>query len=111
MILATGVGTSTGAYTKSANLLTGRNQFLQKGQIIVYARGSATGMNISVCVGGISIMDDQSIPFFGTSGALSKKDHEVFSQVINGGTAEVYLRNTTAGSLTTDYIVEFIPMK
>jgi len=101
---------STGAYTKTANLITGRNQFLQKGRLQVVARGSAIGMNLSVSIGGVPLSDDQPLPFIGTTGALSVKDHIVVDQVIAGGTAEMYLRNTTVGALTTDYAVYFTPM-
>ena len=99
-----------GAYTKSTNLITGRNQFLGKGRLQVVARGSAIGMNLSVSIGGVPLCDDQSIPFIGTTGGLSVKDHVVIDQVIAGGTAEMYLRNTTVGALTTDYAVYFTPM-
>lgn len=101
---------STAAYAKTVNLITGRNQFLQKGRIQVVARGSAIGMNLSVSIGGVPLCDDQALPFIGTTGALSVKDHVVVDQVIAGGTAEMYLRNTTVGALTTDYAVYFTPM-
>ncbi len=108
--IETGITVSTAAYTKSANLITGRNQFLQKGRLMVVARGSAIGMNLSVSVGGVPLMDDKPLPNFGATGGLNVKDHVVVDQVIAGGTAEMYLRNTTAGSLTTDYLVFFTPM-
>lgn len=108
--IGTAMTLSTAAYTKSANLITGRNQFLQKGRIQVVARGSAIGMNLSLSIGGVPLMDDQALPFIGTTGALSVKDHIVVDQVIAGGTAELYLRNTTVGALTTDYAVYFTPM-
>ena len=101
---------SIAAYTKSTNLITGRNQFLPKGRIQVVARGSAIGMNLSVSIGGVPLCDDLTLPFIGTTGGLSVKDHVVVDQVIAGGTAEMYLRNTTVGTLTTDYAVYFTPM-
>lgn len=101
---------STAAYTKTANLITGRNQFLQKGRIVILARGSAIGMNLSFSIAGVPLIDDQALPFIGTTGALSAKDHVIVDQVIAGGTAEMYLRNTTVGALTTDYCVYFTPM-
>jgi len=101
---------STAAYTKTANLITGRNQFLGKGRLQVVARGSAIGMNLSVSIGGVPLCDDKALPFIGATGGLSVKDHVVIDQVIAGGTAEMYLRNTTVGALTTDYAVYFTPM-
>lgn len=108
--IATDITLSTGAYTKTANLITGRNQFLPKGRIQVFARGSAIGMRMSLIVNGIAICDDQVIPYFGATGSLSMKDHIVLDQVIAGGTAEFYLRNTTVGALTTDYTILFTPL-
>ena len=110
ILIGSAMTLSTGAYTKTANLITGRNQFLQKGRIQVIARGSAIGMNLSLSIGGVPLMDDQALPFIGTTGSLSAKDHVIIDQVIAGGTAEMFLRNTTAGALTTDYAVYFTPM-
>ena len=110
MVIGSAIALSTGAYTKSANLITGRNQFLGKGRIQVVALPSAVGMNMSLSIGGVPIVDDQSFAWHGTSGAMSVKDNVVCDQVIAGGTAELYLRNTTVGALTTDYVVYFTPM-
>jgi hypothetical protein len=110
IVIGSAMTLSTAAYTKTANLITGRNQFLGKGRIVVCARGSAIGMNLAVSIGGVPLIDDSAIPFIGTTGALSARDHVVVDQVIAGGTAEMYLRNTTVGALTTDYVVYFTPM-
>jgi len=110
VVLATAIEFSVGAYTKSANLITGRNQFLQKGRIVVCVLPSAKGMNLSLNIGGVPLCDDQAISWHGTTGSLIPKDHVVVDQVIAGGTAELYLRNTTVGALTNDYIVYFTPM-
>jgi len=109
--IATEQGLSTAAYTKTANLITGRNQFLQKGRLQLWAKGSAIGMRISAIVGGVALMDDLVVPSIGTTGSLSTNDNAIIDQVIAGGVAELYLRNTTAGALTTDYILTFTPMK
>ena len=109
--ISTAQGLSTGAYTKTANLITGRNQFLQKGRIQLWAKGSAIGMNLSVVVGGVAIMDDLAVPSIGTTGTLSTNDNAIIDKVVAGGVAEFYLRNTTAGGLTMDYILAFTPMK
>lgn len=110
IMIASDMTLSIAAYTKSANLIAGRNQFLQKGRIQVVCRGSAIGMNLTFSVGGVPLSDDQALPFIGATGGLSVKDHVVIDQVIAGGTAEMYLRNTTVGALTTDYAVYFTPM-
>lgn len=101
---------STAANTKTADLIAGTYQFVGKGKVTLVARGSATGMNVSLLVGGTALVNDQAIPYTGTAGALSTVDHVVASQVMNGGKIELNLRNTTGGALTTDLIVYFDPM-
>lgn len=106
-----GAGTSVGAYAKSANLITGRNQFLGKGNLQLIARGSAIGVNITLVVGGITLIDDLPVPTIGTTGAMSQINDEVCNQAVSGGVAEFYLRNTTVGALTCDYVLKFSPIK
>lgn len=100
---------STAANTKTADLVTGSYQFVGKGKVTLCARGSATGMNCTLVVGGVQLIADLPIPYFGSAGALSINDHIVASQVMNGGRIEFYLRNTTGGALTTDAIILFEP--
>lgn len=105
--VATGTAVSTAANTKSADQVTGTYQFAPfDGILTVAARGSATGMNLQLVVNGQALIPDQSVPFTGTAGAISVLDHEVASFPIPAGSrVEFYLRNTTAGALTTDYIL------
>lgn len=109
IVIASGVTVSTAANTKSSDLVTGMYQFTGRGKITLVARGSAAGMNASLSVGGIALINDLAIPYFGTTGALSVNDHVVCSQVMNGGRVEFFLRNTTGGALTTDYTILFEP--
>lgn len=101
---------STAANTKTADLITGQYQFTGKGKFTLAARGSATGMNVTLSVGGIAIIDDQPITAFGAAGSLSVNDHIMASQVMNGGRVQLFLRNTTGGALTTDALLLFEPM-
>lgn len=101
---------STAANTKTADLITGRNQYVGKGRLQLFARGSATGMNITLNCGGVALMDDNAIPFFGAAGSLDVNAHGIVDQVVAGGRVELFLRNTTGGALTTDYLVLFTPM-
>lgn len=110
ILVASGVTVSTAANTKTADLISGRNQYVGKGKLVLVARGSAVGMNATLNVGGVALADDLAIPFFGATGALSVKDHVVIEQNIAGGRIEMFLRNTTGGALTTDYAVYFTPM-
>jgi hypothetical protein len=109
VVIASGTAVSTAANTKSSDLITGTYQFIGKGTVTVVAKGSATGMNATCLVGGIAMVNDNAIPYTGTAGTISINDNVVCSQKMNGGRVEFYLRNTTGGALTTDYLILFQP--
>ncbi len=110
ILVASGMAYSLTTGLKSADLITGRNQYVGKGRIQVVARGSATGMTCTLNVGGVALSDDQPIMYFGATGSLSVKDHVIIDQVVAGGRIEFFLRNPTGGTLTTDYAIWFTPM-
>lgn len=110
--VASGVALSLTTGLKSSDQITGRNQYVGKGRIQFVARGSAaaaTGIRATLNVGGVALMDDQLVPFAGTAGALSIKDHMVIDQSVAGGRVELFFRNDSAGTLTVDYLVLFTP--
>lgn len=102
---------SVAANTKSSDQITGTYQFAPfDGEMMVYSRCSATGLNVIVVVDGTTVINDQPISFTGTAGAISKIDHEIASIPVNAGSRiELFFRNTTAGALTVDSIVELNP--
>jgi len=102
---------STAANTKTADLITGNYQFVGKGRIKLSCRGSATGMNITLSVGGIALVDDLAITTFGTAGAMDRLASEMVDQIVPGGRVQLFLRNTTGGALTTDVLLTFEPTK
>jgi len=110
VVIASGTALSTAANTKTSDLISGTYQFVGKGKVTVVAKGSATGMYISTLVGGVALVNDLPIPYTGTAGTISINDNIITSQVMNGGRVELYLRNTTGGALTTDYLILFEPM-
>jgi len=113
IVIANGLTYSQAATSKSADLVTGRNQYIKKGRIQLFAKASAaaaTGMLATLNVGGVALIDDQRIPFAGTTGTLSVNDNGVVDQVVEGGRVEFFLRNDSAGALTTDYTILFTPM-
>lgn len=110
IVVASGTAVSTAANTKSADQVTGRNQYVGKGRLQLIAKGSATGMTITLNCGGVAIVDDNFIPYTGTAGTVSANDNVMCDQIVSGGRVELFLRNTTGGALTTDYIVYFTPM-
>lgn len=101
---------TTGA--KSADQVTGRNQYVGKGRIQLVARASAaaaTGIRCTLNVGGVALIDDQYVTFAGATGGLSVKDHMMIDQAVAGGRVELFFRNDSAGTLTTDYLLLFTP--
>ena len=97
--------------TTSADQISGTYQFVPKGVVKVYAKGSATGFTRSVLNNGMALMNQQAVPSFGTTGTLSKLDNEVFQQAVNPGRLELYFQNPTGGTLTVDFIVEHVATK
>jgi len=109
IVIASGTAVSTAANTKSSDQVSGTYQFIGRGKVTLVAKGSATGMYITCMVGGIALVNDQAIPYTGTAGTISINDNIMTTQIMGGGRVELYLRNTTGGALTTDYILMFEP--
>lgn len=113
VVIASGTAVSVAANSKSADQVTGTYQFLPfDAMVSVIARGSATGMNVQLFADGQALMNDQAIPYTGTAGAISQIDHEIASFPLSAGSRlEFYLRNTTAGALTTDFMLVAEPLE
>lgn len=112
IIIASGTTTSLTTGLKTADLVTGRNQYVGKGRIQLLARASAaaaTGIRATLNVGGVALMEDNLVPFAGTTGAMTN-DHVVIDQVVPGGRVELFFRNDNAGTLTVDWALLFTPM-
>jgi hypothetical protein len=110
VVIASGLSTP-GANTKTSDLISGTYQFIGKGKVTLVAKGSAAGINSTIMVGGVALVNDNPVVYTGTAGTISINDNIVASQVMGGGRVELYLRNTTATAGTTcDYIVLFEPM-
>lgn len=110
IVVASGTAVSVVANVKSGDQVSGQYQHVGRGKFTLIARGSATGMNLTCAVGGINLVNDNAIPYTGTAGGLDATAHVMTSQVLNGGRVELFLRNTTGGTLTTDFILYFEPM-
>jgi len=109
VIVGTGSATSVAANTTTASLISGDYEFVQKGKITLIAKNSATGSNVTLSVGGITLVNDQAIPYTGTAGTLDQVANLMVSQNIQGGRVSFKIRNTTGGTLTTDWIIYFDP--
>ena len=107
--VASATTVTLGAYTKSADLVSGQYQTVGPGKLILVALPSATGMNCTLSIGGVTIINDQPLPWFGTTGTLSLSDNVVVSQAVGGGKIEFYFRNTAVGALTYDFQLMFEP--
>jgi len=109
IVVASGLSTP-GANTKTADLISGTYQFIGKGKVTLVAKGSAAGINATILVGGVALVNDMPVLYTGTAGTVSINDNILASQMMNGGRVELYLRNTTATAGTTcDYLVLFEP--
>ncbi|MBA7662229.1 hypothetical protein ES703_70255 [subsurface metagenome] len=102
---------SVEAYTKTADLATGQYENVGPGKIILVGLPSATGMNVTLSVGGVTLINDQPFPWFGTSGAMDLSANVICAQQVGGGKIELFFRNTTVGALTIDYQLMFEPTK
>ena len=112
--VATGTTLSLATGVKSAELVTGDNQYVGKGRIQLVVKQSAaaaTGIRATLTVGGIPLVNDQAIPFAGTTGTLSINDNMLIDQMVGGGRVGLTFRNDSAGTLTTDYLLLFTPGK
>lgn len=109
VVIASGTATSVLTGVRTSDQVSGTYQFIGKGKVTLAARGSATGMNATLLVGGVALVQDSALPYTGTAGALSINDHIMCSQDMNGGKVEFYLRNTSGGTLTTDWLLLFEP--
>ena len=110
IVITSGTAVSTAANTKSADQVSGQYQHVGRGKFTLIALGSATGMNLTCAVGGINLVNDNSIPYTGTAGTIDATAHVMTSQILDGGRVELFLRNTTVGALTTDFILFFEPL-
>lgn len=112
IVIAAGTAVSVAANSVSADQVTGTYQFLPSDGIVsLAARGSATGLNAQLAADGQTQINDQSLPYTGTAGAISQIDHEMAStsDLPAGSRIELKFRNTTGGALTVDYILSFEP--
>ena len=111
VVVVSKMALSVAAGATSADQISGTYQFVPKGILKIYALQSATGLTMSCLNNGMSLMNAQAIPFFGTTGTLKKFDNGVFEQAVNPGRIELYFQNPTGGALTVDFIVEHIATK
>lgn len=109
--LASATTDSVAANSTETVTITPQREFIGKGVLSLSALTSATGMNITLNVGGVTLIDDQAVPFFGSTGEMDVVKNEILSQTVAGGRVELKFRNTTGGALTVDYLLSHLPTK
>ena len=67
VVIASGSAVSVAANTKSSDQVSGQYQYVGKGKFTLIGKSSATGMNLTCNVGGISLCDDKANPYTGTA--------------------------------------------
>lgn len=90
----------------SANQVQGTYDYVGAGIMSLYARGSDATVLTTLMVGGVQIIRNLRVPFFGTTGALSTSDHYVGGGSTLGGRVELTFRATT-GTPTVDYQLNY----
>lgn len=102
---------SVPANSVSGNVVAGKPfEFVTRPSLIrVYATGSATGLNATVLVGGISVVQDQLISAANRF-PIRPDDLLIEAPAPPGSRLVITLRNTTAGALTGITMVEVIPV-
>ena len=109
VVVASGTTFAVAANTKSVDLVSGQYQTVGKGKLTLVAYPSITGVNATLSIGGITLINDLPIGWFGATGSMDLSAHVVLSQAVLGGKIELYFRETAGGSPTVDYQLLFEP--
>lgn len=104
VLVASTTALSVAANAKSADQVSGTYQFLPfDATLSLIAKASATGLNATLVVNGVAVINDQAIPGTGTAGTISALDNDLGSiDVPAGSRVELTFRNTTGGAITVD---------
>lgn len=102
---------SVAANSDSVDQITPTYQLLGKGKLRLICKGSAIGLNAVLKINGVPICDNVVIPYTGTTGTMDFLANVLAEQNVAGGRVELFFRNTTAGALTIDFVLQFEPMK
>jgi len=101
---------STGAYADSVDQIVPTYQLIGKGRLRLVIKGSAIGQLVTIKVNGMPICDRMAIPYTGTTGTLDVAANVMLDQVVSGGRIEFFISNTTAGALTSDFVLTHEPL-
>lgn len=112
VLIASTSALSVAANATSADQVSALYQYPKvNGIYTLFAKASATGLNATLSVNGYPLIQDLVIPFTGTAGTLSSNDNCVTSVSSPPGRVQLTFRNTTAGAITVDSQVFFLPTR
>jgi hypothetical protein len=101
----TGAAVSVAANSVSTNQVAGQLYEFVNGQpILLAAVGSATGLNVTLLVGGVALINDQ--PISGANRFPVLPDDAVTALRRAVGRIILTFRNTTAGALTVNWTMD-----
>lgn len=97
---------SVAANATSTNRVAGlTHEFLNgAAQVILAAAASAVGLNASLLIAGVAIVDDQSVSQANRFPIIP--DDIVSSETVGGGRIILRFRNTTGGALTVNWLID-----
>ena len=102
---------AVGANVKTADQVSGTYQHVGAGVFTFAAKGSATGLNATVTVGGVALANDLPIPGSGPFGTIDLSANIMASQALPGGRVEATFRETAGvGAKTADAILYWEPI-
>lgn len=90
----------------SANQVDPTYDYVNAGVLHLYARGSVATVLVNLFVSGIQICRRLTVPFFGTTGALSTSDHLICSARTLGGRV-IWNFAATTGTPTVDGLLTY----
>ena len=102
---------SVAANEKTANLLAGKTfEFAPAPSIVnIYDVAGAAGMQLTVLIGGESIMDGEEVS---SANRFPQTDTDLIARggASMGERISVFARNTTGGAVTNSLLVEVLPL-
>lgn len=103
--------TSVAANTRTGNLLAGKAfEFAPSAAIVnIYATASAVGLNMDVLIGGENVLNDEEISSANRF-PRTNEDLIVRHGASPGDRIFIAARNTTGGALTSNLLVEVLPL-
>jgi hypothetical protein len=97
---------SVAANATSTNRVAGlTHEFLDRpAQLVLASAAAAVGLNVSLLVAGVALVDDQSVSQANRFPIIP--DDVIASEAVGGGRIILRFRNTTAGAIITNWMID-----